>query len=114
MVYIFGILGDAQARPKFTNTKQYNGKFGCLHFLQEGVQIGNKRVYRGTDFDRRTVEMYLDQLETAKQDKELFMGIKGPSWLTDYIYIPLQVFLDYMHLCLEGGLKTILNLWFLS
>ena len=53
-----------------------------------------KRVYSGTDFDRRTIEMYLQQLETAIEDKEPFMGIKGPSWLTDYIYIPLQVFLS--------------------
>ena len=78
------------------------------------VIVNNKIVYPGTYFERCTVEIYCLQQLVASSDKESHIGIKGQCWLFNFIHMTLQVSLDYMHLCLEGTLKTKSNLCFLT
>jgi len=58
--------------------------------------------------------MYKDQVEIAVTQKKTFEGIKNRTFLSDLIILPKACILDYMHLCLEGGIKHMLDLFFNS
>ena len=58
--------------------------------------------------------MYKDQVEIAVTQKKPFQGIKNRTFLSELITLPKACVLDYMHLCLEGGIKHMLDLFFNS
>ena len=58
--------------------------------------------------------MYKDQVEIAVTQKKTFQGIKNRTFLSELITLPNACVLDYMHLCLEGGVKHMLDLFFNS
>ena len=103
MIYIFGAIADALGTALICNCKQFNGQFGCLKCVHPGTTIGKKRVY-STQIEpiKRTVEIYQDQLNIAIAINGCHEGIKGPIFLSDFMCINLQCFIDYMHACLEG------------
>jgi hypothetical protein len=41
-------------------------------------------------------------------------GIKGFTYLSNWITIPDSVVIDYMHLCLLGSLRDMINAFFVS
>ncbi len=45
---VMGVF-DLPAKATATNTKQFNGKHGCLYCMDEGQVIGNTRIYHPTD-----------------------------------------------------------------
>ena len=115
IVYIHSVIADAPARAKICNTKQFNGEFGCIHCMNEGVLIGRTRIYKGIEFIERTNALYNQQLEHCTTKKVEKFGIKGKSILEKFnIKLPTDVLNDYMHSCLEGVTKRMLNLWFNS
>lgn len=115
-IKIVGFIGDSQAIPKALNTKQYNGTFGCIHCVTEGVQINKTlRVYPfGPTMKLRTSSIYQSQVSISKIFKREFEGIKGKCWLSKFIEIPNMVILDYMHICCIGTMQKQLSLWNLS
>lgn len=118
-IRIYCLIADAPARAKVLNTIQFNGEYGCFHCLHPGENIGqgrggNKRVYCAKVFPLRKNNLYVEQVKEVKQKKELLYGIKSSSYLSKWIMLPESCLLDYMHLCLEGGVKKFINLWFNS
>ncbi|CAF0951785.1 unnamed protein product [Brachionus calyciflorus] len=118
-IRIYCLIADAPARAKVLNIIQFNGEFGCFHCLHPGKNIGqgrggNKRVYCAKVFPLRKNSLYLEQVKEVKQKKEMLYGIKSSSYLSKWIMLPDSCLLDYMHLCLEGGVKKLINLWFNS
>lgn len=113
---IIGFIADSQAIPKVLNTKQYNGKFGCIHCNHEGVQeTKNLRVYpKKSSATRRTNDQYQRQLEKVIKEKKEYAGIKGPCWISKFINIPDGVIIDYMHVCCIGTMEHQVSLWDLS
>jgi hypothetical protein len=45
---------------------------------------------------------------------ETVFGVKGPTHLSQFIELPLQVPFDYLHLVLQGHLKWLLSNLFLN
>jgi hypothetical protein len=93
---------------------QYNSYNGCQHCLNPGVSYSQgKRIYKyDPNAQLRTCEIYIDQVEISVEANEAFEGIKGRSCLAEWLVIPKNVILDYMHLSLEGFAKQILSIWF--
>ena len=106
-IKIHSFIADCLGRTKLCNSKQFNGYFGCLHCLNRGVRVGRSHCYPGIDAPNRTTEDY------ERQVKDSSYGIKGPSFLSEFISIPDDVIIDDMHLVDEGSIKQFLNLWFL-
>lgn len=111
-VKIHCCLADAPARAKLFNTTQFNGGFGCLHCMHPNKfdKVIRKSYYK---YDKtvktRTHKMYLKQLETALLTKSRYRGVIGRSYISNWIQIPTDSLLDYMHLCLEGTTKWLLD-----
>lgn len=62
--------------------------------------------------DLRTNEMYQQQVIESLQQRKVFQGIKGFSYLSNWIRIPEDVVYDYMHLSLLGTFKAMFNNFF--
>ncbi|CAF0957142.1 unnamed protein product [Brachionus calyciflorus] len=57
----------------------------------------------------RSNEKYESQVQMAIKNNDSFEGIKGFSYLSNWIKIPENVFLDYMHLSCIDTFKKIFN-----
>jgi hypothetical protein len=72
---------------------------------------GNKRVYLTREFPLRSNERYNNQVILAQRKKKRVAGIKGSTYLSNWIKLPDACILDYLHLSLEGTVKSLLNIW---
>lgn len=112
-VKVLGFIGDAPARSKALNTKQFNGTYGCLMCLHPTERNSKNRaqiypvIY---NLKLRTDDLYLDQVKKAIDTNECYMGVKGFSYFSNWISIPSCVIYDYMHLSLIGTFKHIVNM----
>lgn len=106
-------VADSQARAKVINSKQYNGENGCLHCLNQGKSFGQgKRIYKyNPNVEIRTNEIYNINVQISNASGKPSEGIKGGCKLSEWLRIPENVVLDYMHLSLEGFVKQILSIW---
>jgi hypothetical protein len=113
---IIGFIADSQAIPKVLNSKQYNGKFGCIHCNHEGLQKSKTlRVYPfDSSVTRRTNDQYSRELAEVLKEKKENHGIKGPFWIHKFIKIPDGVIIDYMHVSCIGTMEQQVTLWDLS
>ncbi|CAF0885152.1 unnamed protein product [Brachionus calyciflorus] len=100
---------------KAINSNQFNGYFGCIKCLHPGVRKNRIMIYPILpDILIRTNEKYKIQVNEASKLNDTFEGIKGPSFLSNWIKIPDNLILDYMHLSLMGTFKKIFNGFFES
>ncbi|CAF0723981.1 unnamed protein product [Brachionus calyciflorus] len=110
------LVCDTIARPKICYSTQFNGEFGCLHCLHPNNDSNKqftRRVYNyREDISLRSHESYLKDVEEAIRTKKRSNGIKGFSYLSNWLKIPNDIVLDYMHLSLEGTTKWFINQWF--
>lgn len=111
-VRIHACVADAPARAKVSNSKQFNGEYGCLHCLNPGVNMFNKRIYEYKDYPPRTNQNYLEAL-IFKNINNLtdYEGIKGDCFLSEFCPMPDCFIIDYMHLSLEGTYRSIISIW---
>jgi hypothetical protein len=121
-IKIIGCIQDTPAIAKVFNVNQFNGRFGCVNCFNAGVQLKGKkkRVYlHSKNTIIRRNQDYREHLKTLKELKKegklskngTYYGIKGPCWLSNYIRIPENIVLDYMHVTCIGTLEAILKLW---
>jgi hypothetical protein len=111
---IIGTIQDTLEISRIYNSKQYNGKFGCLHCLHPGKQLQTprKQVYEYSIRHKlRTPSDYENQVRQAIETGNLVKGIKGNCWISKYLKIPDGVLLDYMHVSCIGTVETTLKLW---
>ena len=101
---------DLPAKAAAVNMMQYNGRYGCLYCLDEGVHISHRRLYLPSDNHRpRNMK---DMSKWATEEGTPVFGVKGPSVLSSTIDIVKSVPIDYMHAILEGNTKSLFNCWF--
>jgi hypothetical protein len=125
-VRIMLLIADAPAIAKVLNMNQYNGWFGCVKCLHptdslykfkksnqnESKGRHNRRIYSYTNkFALRTNSDYKRALRIAKSQKKIFQGVKGPCWISKFLSIPEDVFLDPMHTCFLGPAEDLLSMW---
>ncbi|CAF0800918.1 unnamed protein product [Brachionus calyciflorus] len=114
-VRILGLISDTVARPKLCNSTQFNGGFGCLHCLHPNSNCDGKYQRSVYFYDKniksRTNDDYNLDVRNAEKTKKRSNGIKGFTYLSNWISIPDCVLLDYMHLSLEGMTNWFLDHW---
>ena len=112
-IQLCAFVADAPARAKVLNINQFNGKNGCFHCLNPGINLsqkGNKRVYLTQEYPRRTNDIYRDQVDRSLRTKQTTDGIKCETYLSNWLKLPDACILDYMHLSFEGTVKSLLNI----
>lgn len=109
------LIADAPARAKILNTIQFNGKYGCLHCYNPGRKVTNsctRRYIYNKTFPERTNEKYLKDVASSTTKNVITKGVKGPCYLSQFLLIPENVIIDYMHLACLGTMKKLCTLWF--
>ena len=111
-------IADAPERALVLNMNKFNGKHGCIMCMQEGENLnkngrGNNFKYTHKPDDQliRTQEKYLHQVQESVSQKCIFEGIKGPTYLANWLRLPDATIIDYMHASLLGVTKHLLNIW---
>ena len=110
-VFIECLIGDSPGEAKIANTKQFNGKFGCIRCLNSGKKLRRSRIYEyKPGVQLRSNELYLRQVREAEKSGQPFEGFKGENFLSSFCSFPDSVLIDSMHLL--GVVKQLLCLWF--
>lgn len=104
---------DLPAKASATNTKQFNGEYGCFYCLDKGEVCNRARIYPpNTDCTLRNHEQMREQVLTAERTGTIQCGIKGDCVLAKHIEFPQCIPIDYMHSILEGVFKQLMKRWF--
>ena len=113
-------IADAPERASVLNMNRYNGKYGCILCMQEGENLnknkqGNnfKFTFKPNQMLKRTEQKYLKQVEESESQKCTVEGIKGQTYLSNWLTLPTATIIDYMHCSLLGSTKHLLNIWLL-
>jgi hypothetical protein len=107
---------DSVARAKLLVMKQFNGSYGCSFCYH--TADGQKYTTSG-HVELRILERYLEDLtafECLSNDQQQKKDIKGVKGRTSLLRIRgfnpmLQVPVDFMHCCLLGVTKKLIDLW---
>ena len=113
-VSILSLICDAPAIAKTCNCNQYNGYYGCIHCLHPALKNTkpSKMIYPySINHAIRTNHDYNFQVQKSIETKSVFQGIKGPCWISKYIKIPDNIYLDPMHLIYIGTQLKLLTMW---
>ncbi len=104
---------DLPAKASATNTKQFNGEYGCFYCTDKGQVHNRARIYPPTDSHTlRTTEQMRDWALKANSTNAPQCGVKGTCVLGEYVEFPQCVPIDYMHSILEGVFKQLMKFWF--
>ena len=103
---------DLPAKAAVLCAKQFNGKHGCSVCLHPGKRLSNNaRVYLPETHPDRTDDGVQAAATDAISTKTSVDGIMGKSPLTGVVDLVDSIPVDYMHACLEGVTKMLLNCW---
>ena len=107
---------------------QFNGKFACLKCLNPTYYKNHTTIYPTLSIlnalesddkksitkmiNMRSINDYLMQVEIAEDSNETYKGIKGNTYLANWIEIPRNVYLDKMHMVDIGSFIAIFNNFF--
>ena len=104
---------DLPAKAAATNTKQYNGEFGCFYCLDKGKIYNRARIYSPDEQHiLRTSEQIRQWAVESERENIAKFGVKGQSLLSEYLVFPQCIPIDYMHCVLEGVMKQLMKFWF--
>uniref|UniRef100_A0A1X7UEC1 Uncharacterized protein n=1 Tax=Amphimedon queenslandica TaxID=400682 RepID=A0A1X7UEC1_AMPQE len=104
---------DLPARAAATNTKQFNGEYGCTYCLDKGRIVNRAHIYPPDDNHKlRESKQMKEWAVKAEMLNVSVYGIKGTSVLSDVLEIPVCIPIDYMHSLFEGVFKQLMKLWF--
>ena len=104
---------DLPAKAAATNTKQFNGEYGCFYCLDKGHLYNRARIYPPSDpHILRTNQQMKIWASNAEKSKIPEYGVKGPSILSSQLEFPQCIPIDYMHCILEGVFKNLMKYWF--
>ncbi len=113
---------DLPAKCIVQNFRQFNGFYGCSKCLQPGstFTLGpNRRTHvypyisSNPTGPLRTKQQTIQDIQYVATSGEPKNGVLGPSWLTCLRHFDIirGTGIDYMHGCLLGIAKRMLNLW---
>jgi len=111
-IRILGFIADNPARSKVLNCMQFNGYYGCLMCLHPTRRNSKNsaQIYPLINkIELRTDKLYMEQVTLSVETGGCVYGIKGATYMSKWIDIPSCVLLDYMHLCLIGSFKCMIN-----
>ena len=119
-IHIF--TGDSPGRCKALNTVQHTGYYSCLMCDHPSERNSNNTANifpLKLNSKSRTHLDYIQQVNEAiengmKTKCPKTKGIKGFTYLSNWITIPDSVVIDYMHLCLLSSLRDMINAFFVS
>ena len=107
---------DLPAKATATNTKQYNGEYGCFYCIHPGEIHEKARIYppcaSTAGYTLRTPDLMKEWAAKAEDLGKPQYGVKGSSVLAKYIEFPGCIPIDYMHSILEGVFKQIMKRFF--
>ncbi len=106
------VVFDLPARAMALNLIQWNSRYGCTHYVDEGSQKSHVRVYLPSD--EHIVRSDTDYARTASSSGAPVFGVKGLSVLSPYLNIVKDTAIDYMHAVLEGVAKEMLVKFWLN
>ena len=116
---------DLPAKSLINNFRQYNGFYGCAKCLQPGITLtlgprSHTHIYPYIDDNpsgpQRTHEQTFEDVAHVMSTGVARNGVLGPSWFQSLKYYDLVrgTAIDYMHCCLLGVVRRMLNLWLSS
>ena len=108
---VMGIF-DLPAKAPVLCAKQFNGQYGCSVCLHPGKRLSNNaRVYLPETHPERTHNSVLVAARQAVETNSCVERMMGLSPLSDTLDLVDCIPVDYMHCCLEGVVKMLLNNW---
>jgi hypothetical protein len=115
---------DLPAKAALTNTKQFNGEFGCIACFHPGKRLGRVNTYPfNKHYPQKTNNDYLHYSELAdEKNKDIddeskhisIFGYFGKAPINRILKIPEQIPFDYLHLVLQGHVKWLLRHIFIN
>lgn len=104
---------DLPAKSAATNTKQFNGEYGCFYCLDKGEVHNRARIYPShASHNLRTTKNMKIWATVAEETGISQYGVKGKSALANHVDYPQCIPVDYMHSVLEGVFKQLMKRWF--
>ena len=86
--------------------------------MQQGENLihngrGNnfKYTFKPNEMFIRTEQRYKQQVQESINRNDIFEGIKGSTYLSNWVRLPTGTVIDYMHASLLGVTKHLLNIW---
>ena len=70
-----------------------------------------KFTYKPNELLVRTENKYQQQVQESIRQNTVYEGIKGPTYLSNWLPLPTSTIIDYMHASLLGLTKQIFNIW---
>lgn len=108
---VLGIF-DLPAKASVLAMKQFNGACGCSVCLHPGKRLpNNSRVYLPEVHVERTHDSIVQSGEQVIRDGISVDGVLGLSPLAGTLDLVVCIPIDYMHCCLEGIAKMLLDFW---
>jgi len=109
---IFGTF-DLPGKAAVLNFKHFNGKYSCSVCYHPGArQPNNARIFLPYKYSDRSQAGVDRAAKKAEADHHVVKGVLGKSPLSKMLEIVNQVPIDYMHCCLEGVVRSLMNRWF--
>ena len=116
---------DLPAKGAVVNFKQYNGFYGCAKCLQPGrtLTLGPRShthiypfIVDNPSEPLRSHQQTLEDIQHYLSSGTIQNGVLGPTWLGTLKNYDLirGTSIDYMHCCLLGVVRCLLNLWLKS
>jgi len=105
---IFGMF-DLPGKAAVLN---FNGKYSCYH--PGARQPNGARVFLPYKYIERSQAEVDGAAEKAETDHHVIKEVLGKSPLSKMLDIVNHVPIDYMHCCLEGIVRSLMNRWFTS
>ena len=105
-------LFDLPAKAAVLCAKMFNGLCGCSVCLHPGKQLANNaRIYLPETHELRTHASVISAAQQTLETGTVVDGIMELSPLATQLDLVCSVPVDYMHACLEGVVKMLLNYW---
>lgn len=114
-IKIHAFIADSPARSKATNTKQFNGKYGCIKCYHPSARNSDNTstIYPVLKkIQIKTNENYVNDVNEAISKNKPVNGVKGFTYLSNWLTIPESILYDYMHMCLIGSFKKMIEFFF--
>lgn len=108
---------DTIAKDKLQKKKQFNGYMGCSYCLHPGILVSNNQIRYCNVSDEIPLRTHTDSIEHMKESfatKTIVNGFKSicPAAALPNFNVIDGFCIDYMHCCLLGVVRQMLELWF--
>jgi hypothetical protein len=79
------------------------------NLIHNGIGNNFKYTFKPNEMFIRTEQIYKQQVQESINRNDIFEGIKGSTYLSNWLRLPTGTVIDYMHASLLGVTKHLLN-----